>query len=141
MMMAGDASLDREPYLRLVLEAFEQGRLEPYEYTRRVMAIDAATSIEQLAAVVGHLPDGPAGDGPPPPVRSLDAVDLALLRTPRRNAPRGATARYVTLVVVFVMFAVILGVGIWLTSRVHPLSSTSSGTLVGWAAALVRAGR
>ena len=34
----------REPYLRRVLADFEAGRLEPYDYTRRVLAINAAAS-------------------------------------------------------------------------------------------------
>src|ERR1700724_3031107 len=88
----------REPYLRQVLEALEDGRLDPYEYTQRVLAINAATSTDQMAAIVEQIPtstfDYRAGRGTPP---GLDAVDLALLRPHDASPSRSPTARYVTL--------------------------------------------
>ena len=42
----------REPYLRRVLAEFEAGRLEAYDYTRRVLAINAASSAEEMSAIV-----------------------------------------------------------------------------------------
>jgi hypothetical protein len=121
----------REPYLRRVLEAFESGRLEPYEYTRRVLAINAATSTDQMAAIVEQPPDGSAGDAVPTLHRGLDAVDLALLGSQRAAGPRRPTARYVTLAVVFVMFALLIGMGMWLATHVPTAGSNSGGTISG----------
>jgi len=127
--MADDASLEREPYLRRVLGAFERGELEPYEYTRRVMAINAAASTEQMARIVEQVADGSAARGSSPDAR-LDAVDLALLGSPRISGQRNPSARYVTLAVVFVMFAVLIGLGMWLDMHVHG-GSAPSGVLPG----------
>jgi hypothetical protein len=121
----------REPYLRRVLEAFESGGLEPYEYTRRVLAINAATSTDQMAAIVEQLPDGSARDAVPTLDRGLDAVDLALLGSTRVAGSRSPTARYVTLAVVFVMFAVLIGMGMWLATHVPAAGSSSGGTVSG----------
>jgi hypothetical protein len=108
----------REPYLRRVLEDFEAGRLEPYDYTRRVLAINAATSTADMAAIVEEPPDGPGASalGNPP---GLDAVDLALLASSRSSDTRSPTTRYVTLALVFVIFAVLIGMGMWLATHVH----------------------
>ncbi len=51
--------------------------------------------------------------------RGLDPVDLVLLRSRPTSGARSPTTRYVTLAVVFVMFAVLIGVGMWLASHVH----------------------
>jgi len=133
--MGRDAFLEREPYLRRVLDAFEAGRLEPYEYTRRVLAINAAATSEQMAAVADADPGVPAdGSGAPDePARTLDAVDLALLRA-RPGTTRRGGARYGALVFVFVVFAVLLGLGLWLGVHAHALSSPS-GTV--WSSAVV----
>jgi len=129
--MARDQAPEREPYLRRVLEAFERGLIEPYEYTRRVLAINAATTPEQMAAVVDEPPPSDTGAG-----RSgtLDAVDLALLRSrPAVDAPKPAV-RYAALAFVFILFAVLLGLGVWLGTHVHAAGSAPSGTVRGLAA-------
>ena len=118
--MGDDRFHEREPFLRRVLEELEAGRLEPYEYTRRVLAINAAGSAADMAAIA-RAP-APAGAAP-----ALDAVDLALLGRARVQ-PRSGAVRYAALVVVFVMFAVLLGLGVWLSSRVHAAPG-QSGTL------------
>jgi hypothetical protein len=115
----GDADLvRREPYLRRVLGAFEAGALEPYDYTRRVLAINATSSTSEMEAIVQQPPEG-SGNAVSAGTRGLDPVDLALLRARPSAAARSATTRYVTLALVFVMFAVLIGVGMWLASHVH----------------------
>jgi hypothetical protein len=109
----------REPYLRRVLAEFEAGRLEPYEYTRRVLAINAATSTREMEAIADRPPDGAADAVAPSPTRGLDAVDLARMRSQQQPGPRTPTTRYVTLAVVFVLFAVLIGIGMWLATHVH----------------------
>jgi hypothetical protein len=109
----------REPYLRRVLADFEAGHLESYEYTRRVLAINAAGSTEEMSAIVNGLPDG-SGAGPDAASsRGLDAVDLARLRATRLSESRNPNARYITLAVVFLLFAVLIGIGMWLATHVH----------------------
>ncbi len=122
----GDPGFEkREPYLRRVLADFEAGQLEPYEYTRRVLAINAAGSTEEMNAVVNTPPLGSSGSdgydlgsdaGPPP---GLDPVDLARLRATRLAESRDPNRRYITLAVVFVLFAVLIGMGMWLATHVH----------------------
>jgi hypothetical protein len=122
----------REPYLRQVLDALEDGRLDPYEYTQRVLAINAATSTDQMAAIVDQIPTGTHGPtvGPGTHV-GLDAVDLALLAKQHASPARSPTARYVTLAVVFVLFAVLIGIGMWLATHVPAVGSNQSGTVTG----------
>ncbi len=110
---------EREPFLRRVLDDFESGRIEPYEYTRRVLAINAAASPEEMAAIV-HQPSGssPGQDGPEGH-KGLDAVDIALLASSSSAATRHSTNRYVALAVVFVTFAVLIGIGMWLATHAH----------------------
>jgi hypothetical protein len=109
----------REPFLRRVLADFEAGQLDAYDYTQRVLAINAATSTPQMQAIVDPPSDGSeAGAGPAGP-RGLDAVDLARLRSVQQAEARSPTARYLTLAVVFVMFAVLIGIGMWLATHVH----------------------
>ena len=109
----------REPYLRRVLAEFEAGRLEPYEYTRRVLAINAATSTREMEAIADQPPDVAADAVAPSPTRGFDAVDLARMRSQQLPGPRTPTTRYVTLAVVFVLFAVLIGIGMWLATHVH----------------------
>jgi hypothetical protein len=125
----------REPYLRRVLEQFEAGGLEPYEYTRRVLAINAASSLDEVAAIAQQPPDGSLPGVDPATRRGFDAVDLALLRA-QSSEPLRPTMRYVSLAVVFVLFAVLIGLGMWLATRVHG-SAMSPRTTIGHAAALV----
>jgi hypothetical protein len=119
----------REPYLRRVLAEFEAGRLEAYDYTRRVLAINTASTAEEMSAIIGWLPDGSSGAGGAAARRGLDAVDLALLRSSRSSTPRGPTTRYVALAIVFLLFAVLIGVGMWLSTHVHPASFPSRVTI------------
>jgi len=139
---AGDGSDEslalREPFLRRVLAEFEAGRLEPYEYTRRVLAINAATSTVQMQAIVDQL-SGPAGQGGSAGPRGFDAVDLARLHSVQRAESRSPTTRYVTLAVVFVLFAVLIGIGMWLATHVHG-SALSAGTAGGIGIAFVTPG-
>lgn len=109
----------REPYLRRVLADFEAGRLEAYDYTRRVLAINAATSALQMTAIVEQLPDGTSASAGSALPRGLDAVDLALLGSSRFSGSRAPTTRYVALAIVFLLFAVLIGMGMWLASHVH----------------------
>ncbi len=120
----------REPYLRRVLAEFEAGRLEAYDYTRRVLAINAAASVEAMNAIVEQPPDGTDGNAQPAPLRGPDAVDLARLRTARLSEARSPTTRYVTLAVVFVLFAVLIGIGVWLATHMQGAVSPS-GARVG----------
>ncbi|HEY7947409.1 MAG TPA: DUF1707 domain-containing protein [Acidimicrobiales bacterium] len=121
----------REPYLRQVLDALEDGRLDPYEYTQRVLAINNATSTGQMAAIVEQIPTGPAAMAGPGTHAGLDAVDLALLQTKHASETRSPTARFVTLAVVFVLFAVLIGIGMWLATHVPTAGSSPSGTVTG----------
>jgi hypothetical protein len=115
-----DSGLEmREPYLRRVLTDFEAGHLEPYEYTRRVLAINAAGSTDEMSAIVNGLPDGSGAGSDAASSRGLDAVDLARLRATRLSESRNPNARYITLAVVFVLFAVLIGIGMWLATHVH----------------------
>ncbi len=128
--MADDLASEREEYLRRVLDAFEHGRIEPYEYTRCVMAVNAAASVEQMAAVAAQA-WGHDGEAPVAPSRALDAVDLARLRSPQVRRANTLTNRYVALVLVFAMFVVLIAVGMWLTAHVHAVGASSAGTVTG----------
>jgi hypothetical protein len=120
----------REPYLRRVLDEFEAGRLEAYEYTQRVLAINAASSTEQMKQIVEQPTEISSVSGSVPR-RGLDAVDLALLRSPTStsSAPRGPTTRYVALAIVFVLFAVLTIIGMWLATHVHGAALNANGML------------
>src|SRR5580704_552132 len=84
----------REPFLRRVLADFEAGQLDAYDYTQRVLAINAATSTPQMQAIVDPPSDGSeVGAGPAGP-RGFDAVDLARLRSVQQAEARSPTARY-----------------------------------------------
>ncbi|MGA2519381.1 MAG: hypothetical protein ABSG81_01005 [Acidimicrobiales bacterium] len=133
--MAEDAAPEREGYLRRVLDALEQGRIEPYEYTRSVLAINAASTTQEMAAVADRAwspaPDDAAAGAPP--ARALDPVDLALMRTrgAAALAPPRPRARTVSLAIVFALFAVLIAVGLWLAVHVHDSGSAPAGMLVG----------
>jgi hypothetical protein len=128
----------REPFLRRVLAEFEAGHLEAYEYTQRVLAINVATSTTALQAIVDQRPDASAGDAGPGGLRGLDAVDLARLKSAQLSESRSPTTRYVTLAVVFVLFAVLIGVGVWLAGHVHAAAPSSGVPGVGGLAALAQ---
>ena len=142
-VVPGDADpglVMREPFLRRVLADFEAGRLDAYDYTQRVLAINAAPSTAQMQAIVDPPSDGSeVGAGPAGP-RGFDAVDLARLRSVQQAEARSPTARYLTLAVVFVMFAVLIGIGMWLATHVHgaalPARTAGGGRLAlmapGW---------
>jgi hypothetical protein len=121
----GDAAVseqDREEVLTRLLERFEAGRLEPDEYTRRVRAVELATSLEQLFGALDA-----AGDGRP----VLDPVDALLLA--RHSQSRGAASRrprYLWTGLLVVLLVVLMVVGLWLVARTRALhSSGSTGTL------------
>jgi len=118
----------REPFLRRVLAEFEAGQLEAYDYTRRVLAINAATSTAEMQAIVDELANGPAGEAGSVGPRALDAVDLARLHSAQRAESGSPTTRYVTLAVVFVLFAVLIGIGMWLATHVHGAALSSGAT-------------
>jgi len=118
----------REPFLRRVLAEFEAGHLEAYEYTQRVFAINAATSTTAMQAIVDQRPDARPGDAGPARPRGLDAVDLARLKSTQLSESRSPTTRYVTLAVVFVLFAVLIGIGMWLAGHVHAAAPSSGVT-------------
>ena len=130
-----DGLVVREPYLRRVLEEFEAGRLEPYDYTQRVLAINAAASATEMSAIVERVPAGSPSGSDPVNGRGLDAVDLALLRSQRTAGTRPQTTRYVALAIVFVLFAMLIVMGMWLATRVH--GAAFSGAMVGGAVAVV----
>jgi hypothetical protein len=117
---------EREPYLRRVLDAFEAGHIEAYEYTQRVLAINAASSTRQMEAIVEQPSEGSSG---PMVTPGFDAVDLAWLRSSASPAQRGPGTRYVALAIVFVLFAVLIAVGMWLVTHVHGAALPGNGTL------------
>ncbi|MGD0320326.1 MAG: hypothetical protein ABSC00_01775 [Acidimicrobiales bacterium] len=123
---------EREKYLQLALEAFESRSLDAYEYTWRVRAIERATSVaEMVNALERHVRYVPASRGEPSRP-AYDAVDLA--RTTAR--PGGArrsrtTSRYPALILVLLVLVVLLGLGVWLATRVHSLNSDMRGAVVG----------
>ena len=121
----------REPFLRRVLAELEAGHIEAYDYTTRVFAINAATSAEEMQAVVNRPPDGSTGDAASTRARTLDPVDLARLRSTSLSEAQNPTTRYVALAIVFVMFAVLIGLGMWLASHVHPAALPSGINGVG----------
>ena len=112
-----DQSLERrEPYLRRALDAFEAGQLDAYAYTQLVLAINAASSTDEMEAIVEQGSGGQTSLGV---ARGLDAVDLARLQSRTSSGSRTPTARYVALAIVFVLFAVLIGIGMWLATHVH----------------------
>ena len=128
-------SPSREPYLRRVLDDFEAGRLEAYDYTRRVLAINAAASTEEMSAIAEGGPGRSHGGPDLGARRGLDAVDLALLRSSRSSADRNERTRYVALAVVFALFAVLIAMGMWLAAHVH--GAAAPGATIGGAVAVM----
>jgi hypothetical protein len=140
---------DREPYLQLATDAFEARRLEPYDYTQFVAAIERATSVHQLEAIADelamrstpHTPGviDPAGVGTSSgttggpksnPVRlsqpgGLDPVDVARMGAANARRPPGPASRYVVLILLMVMFAILIVIGAWLAGHVHSGGSSS----------------
>lgn len=106
----------REAHLRRLLEQLESGALEPYEYTRRVHALENATTAAEMTATVGT----PKACEP-----ALDPVDLLLLSrpTPTRGAGR-RQSRYWWMAVIGVFFVLLLVFGMWLVSRATNLQRT-----------------
>jgi len=129
----GPSDAVRERYLRVVLDQFEAGRIEPYDYTRRVMAIDAAASTAQMAAIVDQPPDTASTATTPSASPALDAVDLALLRQHQQHAGTapGTRTRYTALVAVVLVFVVLIVMGVWLASRAHAVGPTPGATILG----------
>ena len=117
---------EREMYLRLALQAFESGSIDAYQYRQRVQAIDRATSVTEMAqALEGR--GLPAGAGPSRP--PMDAVDVALMRVSAARAyhPR-KSKRYTALILVAIVFIVLIGLGVWLATKVHSTNPNSNVT-------------
>ncbi len=115
---------EREAYLRYALQAFESGSIDAYQYTQRVQAIGSAGSVTEMAeALQGRGLSPGAGPSRPP----MDAVDLALMKvstSPRRSAK---SKRYRALILVALVFIVLLGIGVWLSTRVHTVTPSPNG--------------
>jgi hypothetical protein len=122
----GDA--DREPYLRVVLDALQAGRLDPNEYTQRVLAINRASSVAEMKAAA-HALDQTSPRPPDDDRRPLDPVDLARMRASAKGDARSPAVRYLTLVVVFLLFAVLIVMGVWLASHVHAVNPRTPGAV------------
>ncbi len=82
-----------------------------------------------MSAIAERLPAGSAIGADPVTGRGLDAVDLALLQSRRTSGTRPQTTRYVALAVVFVLFAMLIVMGMWLATHVH--GAASPGAMVG----------
>jgi len=109
----------REQYLQLLLERFEKGELQAYEYTRRVRQVELAASIRQMVEIV---------EAPSAPEPALDAVDM--LQLARTSSPLTAQRKGVRLVwpiVIGVFFVILLAVGMWLVGHAKALHGTSNG--------------
>jgi hypothetical protein len=128
----------REPFLLQLLERFEGGELDAYEYGRRVNALERTTSTQEMTQIVeapGALAvDAASGVRQGVPTRpALDPVDLARLAAPTTSAKaRNPRARYVMLVIVVIAILVALVIGIWLARRVQVPSPSSLGPLPGF---------
>jgi hypothetical protein len=117
----GDA--ERELYLRAALKAFETGLIDAYQYTQRVKAIDRVTSAAEMAeALRGHGLSAGAGPSRPP----MDAVDMALMKVSGAGVRRPPKPkRHMALVFVALVFILLIGLGVWLATRVHGISPSS----------------
>lgn len=116
----GTPSLDgaREEFLSLLLQRFETGAFDAYEYSRRVRAIELAPTLPAMADVV----DAPVADEP-----KLDPVDMLLLSRATPTRPRRTRGKpTVLLVVVGVFFIVLLAVGMWLVSHARALQNSGN---------------
>jgi hypothetical protein len=123
--VAPDGDAERELYLRVALKAFESGLIDAYQYTQRVKAIDRATSAAEMAeALRGHGLSPGAGPSRPP----IDAVDMALMKVSGAGVRRPPKPRgHKTLIFVALVFILLLGLGVWLVTRVHSISPSSLG--------------
>ena len=114
--------LDRQPYLRRALDALERGQLDVPGYVQLVRAINAAGSTHLMEALVAEAVGAPRA-APLTTARALDPVDLAVMGRQQTASSSVNGRRYLTLAVVLVLFAVLLGVGVYLASHVHTITS------------------
>lgn len=111
----------REQYLTLLLDRFESGSLEAYEYTRRVKALEMATSVDQMADIVSSAPR---------PEAPLDPVDLMVLaRSSSTMSTQERRAKWVWPVIAGVFLLVLMVVGLWLVA--HAKAIQSHGVVTG----------
>ena len=117
---AGGASLDgaREEFLGLLLQRFESGAFDAYEYNQRVRALERAATIEAMVDIV---------DAPVVTESPLDAVDMLLLANATPARARGERKKaYVWLVVVGIFFVVLLMIGMWLVAHARALQNSGN---------------
>ena len=113
----------REQYLTLLLDRFESGSLEAYEYTRRVKALEMATTVDQMADIVSSAPR---------PEAPLDPVDLmALSRSSSTMPAQERRVKWVWPVIVGVFLLVLMGVGLWLVAHTKAIQSHGTGVVTG----------
>ena len=122
----------REQFLTQLLQRFESGALEAYEYSRRVRAIELATSAVQMADIVL----APAGQEP-----TLDAVDMMrMARASSTVAGKDPRVRYIWLVVMVVGLVVLTVVGLWLADHAKAIHDNPGGVVGALVASAVVAG-
>ncbi|HMK62191.1 MAG TPA: hypothetical protein VK386_01115 [Acidimicrobiales bacterium] len=110
----------REHYLLLLLGRFEAGKLECYEYFRRVHMVESATSLAAMAEFV----DAPLASPP-----DLDPVDMLLLSRQRQTQDKelgGRRPRWWWIAVMAFFFLVLLMVGIWLVAHARQLRNSGN---------------
>ncbi|MHB8680534.1 MAG: hypothetical protein ACYDA2_00350 [Acidimicrobiales bacterium] len=113
----------REQYLRSLLERFEAGALDAYEYSRRVRSLELAQTVPQMAAIV---------EAPPPNEPAYDAVDLLLMAKAASTVPEKKSGVRLFWPVLLAFFLVILlAVGLWLASHARQLHSPTTTTGIG----------
>jgi len=124
---------ERELYLQSLLAAFEEGKFDAYEYSRRAEALEKAASTAEAAELLrkadlsrGSQPDGSAAVKAAR--RALDPVDIALMSTSLKRPDSRRTNRYMVLVVMAILLVVLVLAGIWLQARVRAdVGGSSSG--------------
>jgi hypothetical protein len=108
----------REDFLRRLLERLESGQLPASEYTERVLRLERATSVADMAEIAGGSE----------PVSGLDPVDMLLLARSTKSAGQPAAAgnrpRYFIIGVLLFFFVVLLVVGLWLASHARALHNS-----------------
>ena len=132
-MEEGDSQAQyREKFLTQLLQRFESGALDAYEYSQRVRAIELATSAVQMADIVL----APAGKEP-----TLDAVDMMRMAqassTMKGKDPR---VRYIWLVAMVVALVVLTVVGLWLADHAKAIHDNPGGVVGALMASAVVAG-